>query len=175
VGGGKRGRRFFLFVLIGSWFALGWTSLVASLLGMGLGTIRFLFPNVLAEPPSKFKADPPDQFEPESVVTRYKDTQHTWIVRHHFEQQGDILYALDATCTHLGCTPNWLEREQKFKCPCHGSGFRITGVNYEGPAPRPLERVAVSIAEDGNLLIDKSKHFRQELGQWADPASFVKI
>ena len=36
--------------------------------------------------------------------------------------------------------PNWLDGEQKFKCPCHGSGFYMTGVNFEGPAPRPLER-----------------------------------
>ena len=40
-----------------------------------------------------------------------------------------------AVCTHLGCTPNWLEAEQKFKCPCHGSGFYKDGINFEGPAP----------------------------------------
>ena len=142
---------------------------------MVLGTIRFLFPNVLSEPPNKFRAGLPDEYEPESVVTRYKPGQHTWIVRHKSEEQGDVLYALDATCTHLGCTPNWLEREQKFKCPCHGSGFHISGVNFEGPAPRPLERVAIGIGEDGLIIVDKSKHFRKELGQWAEPASFIRI
>ena len=33
--------------------------------------------------------------------------------------------------TALGCTPNWLEAEFKFKCPCHGSGFYISGINFE--------------------------------------------
>jgi cytochrome b6-f complex iron-sulfur subunit len=170
-----KGRRFFLFRLFGSWFAIAWTTLTVSIIGMVLGTIRFLFPNVLSEPPSKFEAGLPDEYEPESVVTRYKPGQHTWIVRHKSEEQGDVLYALDATCTHLGCTPNWLEREQKFKCPCHGSGFHISGVNFEGPAPRPLERVAIGIGEDGLIIVDKSKHFRKELGQWAEPASFIRI
>jgi cytochrome b6-f complex iron-sulfur subunit len=142
---------------------------------MVLGTIRFLFPNVLSEPPNKFRAGLPDEYEPESVATRYKETQHTWIVRHNSDEQGDILYALDATCTHLGCTPNWLGREQKFKCPCHGSGFHISGVNFEGPAPRPLERVSIGIGDDGQIVVDKSRHFREELGQWADPASFIKV
>jgi cytochrome b6-f complex iron-sulfur subunit len=92
------------------------------------------------------------------------------------EQYGDIIYALSTTCTHLGCTPNWLEREEKFKCPCHGSGFKITGVNFEGPAPRPLERWAISVApDDGQLVVDKSKKFQKELGQWNDPDSFIKM
>ena len=69
------------------------------------------------------------------------------------------------TCTHLGCIPNWLEREEKFKCPCHGNGFRITGVNFEGPAPRPLERWAISIGEDRQIIVDKSRHFQKELRQ----------
>ena len=88
---------------------------------------------------------------------------------------GGIIYALSTTCTHLGCIPNWLEEAQKFKCPCHGSGFYITGVNFEGPAPRPLERWAIALGEDGQVVVDKSRHFQRELGQWNDPDSFVKV
>ena len=78
-------------------------------------------------------------------------------------------YALHTTCTHLGCTPNFLSAEAKFKCPCHGSGFRPTGINFEGPAPRPLERARIVLADDGQILIDKSRKFQYELGQWIDP------
>jgi cytochrome b6-f complex iron-sulfur subunit len=162
-------RRFFLLAMFCSWFASGWTAFSLSMVAMLLGTIRFLYPNVLAEPPSKFKVGDPKQFEEGKVVERFKD-QGAWIVRY----QGEI-YALSTTCTHLGCTPNWLERENKFKCPCHGSGFKITGVNFEGPAPRPLERWAVSIADDGQLFVDKSKKFQKELGQWSNPESFIKV
>jgi cytochrome b6-f complex iron-sulfur subunit len=162
-------RRFFLLALFGSWFAIAWTTFTASMIGMVLGTLRFLYPNVLSEPPSRIKVGAPNEYEEGKVVERFKD-QNTWIVRH----EGKI-YALSTTCTHLGCTPNWLENERKFKCPCHGSGFHITGVNFEGPAPRPLERWAISIADDGQLVVDKSKKFQKELGQWENPDSFIKV
>ena len=166
-------RRIFLFAffgaLFGSWIAVAWTALTVSMLGMVLGTVRFLFPNVLSEPPSKVKAGFPDQYEEGKVVDRFKD-QNFWVVRYQ-----SIIYALITTCTHLGCTPNWLEREEKFKCPCHGSGFKITGVNFEGPAPRPLERWGISIAEDGQILVDKSKKFQKEMGQWDSPESYIKV
>jgi cytochrome b6-f complex iron-sulfur subunit len=152
-----------------TWFGIAWTTFTASMLAMLLGTVRFLFPNVLSEPPSKFKVGDPAQYEEGKVVERFKD-QGAWIVKN-----GGIIYALSTTCTHLGCTPNWLEREAKFKCPCHGSGFKITGVNFEGPAPRPLERWAIGIADDGQVVVDKSKKFQKELGQWSDPDSFIKV
>lgn len=144
------------------------TAMSAALLGMLLGTVRFLFPNVLSEPPSKFKVGTPDLYEEGKVEERFKD-MNAWIVRNN-----GIIYALSTTCTHLGCTPNWLEREQKFKCPCHGSGFMISGINFEGPAPRPLERWAIAPGEDGQLVVDKSRKFQKELGQWDNPDSYYK-
>ncbi len=165
----KGGRRNFLWSLVATPFALAWTSMVGALGLMTLGTLRFLVPNVLAEPPSRIKVGFPDSFEEDKVTDRFKD-QNTWVVHH-----GPIIYALSTTCTHLGCTPNWLEREQKFKCPCHGSGFYITGINFEGPAPRPLERWGISIGEDGQIVVDKSKKFQQERGEWSNPESFIKV
>ncbi|CUS93988.1 ubiquinol-cytochrome c reductase iron-sulfur subunit [Candidatus Kryptonium thompsonii] len=91
-----------------------------------------------------------------------------WIVR-----EEDGFYALLAVCTHLGCTPRWLSSENKFKCPCHGSGFRKSGINFEGPAPRPLERVKITLAEDGQILIDKGITYRYEKGEWGKPGSFL--
>jgi cytochrome b6-f complex iron-sulfur subunit len=85
----------------------------------------------------------------------------------------DVIFALQSICTHLGCPPNWLAGEQKFKCPCHGSGFYISGINFEGPAPRPLERFKVTVADDGQILVDKSQKFQEELAQWSDPDSFL--
>ena len=162
-------RRFFLLTLFGSWFAVGMTTMTASLVALTAYCGRFMSPNVLAEPPSKFKVGPKDLYEEGKVIDKYKD-QNAWIVRN-----GGIIYALSTTCTHLGCTPNWLEREEKFKCPCHGSGFKITGINFEGPAPRPLERWAVAVGEDGQLVVDKSKKFQQERGEWTNSESFIKV
>ncbi len=154
-----------------SWAAVAWTALVAALSGMVLWTLRFLVPNVNSEPPATFKAGDPSNYAPGEVVA-YKD-KNTWVVRSRDEKGRDILYALSTTCTHLGCTPNWLEDAKKFKCPCHGSGFYISGVNFEGPAPRPLERWGIKRAEDGQVLVDKRQKFQKELGQWDNPDSFI--
>lgn len=152
-----------------SWFAIAWYAFAAAVTGLTFGTLRFMFPNVLSEPPTKVKVGPAEGFEEGKVSERFKD-QNIWVVRY----QGKI-FALSTTCTHLGCTPNWLESAAKFKCPCHGSGFYITGVNFEGPAPRPLERWAISIADDGQLVVDKSKKFQKELGQWDNPESYYNV
>ena len=37
----------------------------------------------------------------------------------------------------------------------------------------PLERYAIKLADDGQLEVDKSRTFNQEMGQWSDAASFV--
>ena len=162
-------RRGFLYTTFATWFGLAWVAFTAAMAGMTFGTLRFMFPNVLSEPPSKVKVGTPDFFEEGKVTERFKD-QNMWVVRY----QGKI-YALSTTCTHLGCTPNWLEAAGKFKCPCHGSGFYITGVNFEGPAPRPLERWAISLDDQNQLVVDKSKKFQKELGQWDNPDSYFTV
>ena len=148
-----------------NWLALGWTFFAAAA-GAGLTAMgRFMFPNVLTEPPSTFKVGFPSPTSPSvSSTLRFKEGFQVWIVRN---EEG--IYALSTICTHLGCTPNWLEAENKFKCPCHGSGFYMTGINFEGPAPRPLERHRIVLAEDGQVLIDKSRIYKQEAGPVGRP------
>lgn len=161
-------------VFFGSWLSVGFTSLAATTAVGTLGLARYMFPNILTEPPTKFKVGFPDNFGPGQVETKFIPQFGVWVVRYEYEGQP-MIYALKAVCTHLGCTPSWLEAEQKYKCPCHGSGFYKDGVNFEGPAPRPLERYAISLADDGQLEVDKSRTFNQELGQWKDSASYVVV
>jgi len=167
-------RRSFLQIALGSFMAMGFTALSVTGGLFTLGLARFLFPNVLAEPPSKFKVGFKDGFPSGKVETKFVAQYGVWVVNGDFSGQQQI-YALKTVCTHLGCTPSWLEAEQKFKCPCHGSGFYKDGINFEGPAPRPLERYAIRTADDGQLEVDKSRAFQEELGQWADPDSFVTV
>ena len=152
-----------------NWLAFGWIAFsAASAAGLtALG--RFFFPNVLFEPPAIFKVGFPEDFS-DGVDIRFKERFRVWIIR-----EGAMFYALFAQCTHLGCTPNWLTAENKFKCPCHGSGFYKSGINFEGPAPRPLERVKIELAADGQILLDKNVIFQQEKGQWTDPDSFLVV
>jgi cytochrome b6-f complex iron-sulfur subunit len=169
------GRRSVLMgMMLGSFLGIGFTSLATTFGLWTLGTARFMFPNILTEPPSKFKVGFPSNFAPGQVETKFIAQFGVWVVNWEFNGAKQI-YALRTVCTHLGCTPNWLEGEQKFKCPCHGSGFYKDGINFEGPAPRPLERYAIHLADDGQLEIDKSKLFQQELGQWDNPDSYVTV
>ncbi|MFN0053272.1 MAG: ubiquinol-cytochrome c reductase iron-sulfur subunit [Planctomycetales bacterium] len=168
-------RRFFLWVLLLSPFALAWSAFAAATAIMVLGTARFMLPNVLTEPPRKFKIGSPADFDLGTVATKLVAQYGIWIVHTDQYKGKNQIYALASVCTHLGCTPSWLEGEQKFKCPCHGSGFYITGINFEGPAPRPLERVGIRLSEDGMLEVDKSLKFQEEMGQWNDPASFYEV
>jgi cytochrome b6-f complex iron-sulfur subunit len=161
------------FLLFSSWIFVGWASFTVGCVAFTAMMGRFMFPNVLAEPPSTIKIGLPTNFEKEEVNERFKAEWGFWVVRSTRYNGTDVIYALKSVCTHLGCPPNWLAGEQKFKCPCHGSGFYISGVNFEGPAPRPLERFKLSLGDDGQLVVDKSQIFQQELGQWADPDSFV--
>ena len=169
---GKVPRRSFI-----SWMTLAWAAFTASMLAAATATTRFMFPNVLFEPPPTFKAGFPNEIQVGQVDERFKQRYAVWLVRTGFDQYANAegIYALSTVCTHLGCTPNWLEAEQKFKCPCHGSGYYKTGVNFEGPTPRPLERFAISLADDGQILVDKSRKFQQEKGEWSNPAAFLKL
>ncbi len=148
-------------------------SMAATSLLWLLDLARFMFPNVLVEPPTKFKVGPPSEYPLGGVSTKWLAARGVWIIHTDQYKGRNLIYALASVCTHLGCTPNWLEGEQKYKCPCHGSGFYINGVNFEGPAPRPLERVGIKLASDGQLEVDKSVKFQEEMGQWEDSNSFV--
>ena len=149
---------------------LGWGGFTVVTTISLLAFVRSAFPRVLFTPPSTFKAGFPNEYTIGEVSERFKQEQRVWIIR-----EADGFYALFAKCTHLGCTPRWLKVEEKFKCPCHGSGFRKTGINFEGPAPRPLERFRISLAEDGQLVVDKSVVYRYERGDWDRPGAFLHV
>jgi cytochrome b6-f complex iron-sulfur subunit len=165
-------RRAFIFGM--SALAVGFSSLTATAAAWTLGSVRFMFPNILREPPSRFTVGMPDKFPAGQVDERFKASNGVWIVNAEYNGQPQI-FALKSVCTHLGCTPNWLEAEQKFKCPCHGSGFYKDGINFEGPAPRPLERYAISIASNGEIEVDKGRTFFEEKGDWSNPASYIPV
>ena len=145
-----------------------WALLGASLTAATGAFVRLLFPRVRSEPPSKLVLGKPDDFAVGEVSERYKRSHQLILVR---EAKG--FYALRSVCTHLGCVPAWSAGQEKFKCPCHGSGFHRDGVNFEGPAPRPLERLAIALDEERNLVVDTAVVLRRERGEWSRPEAFL--
>jgi cytochrome b6-f complex iron-sulfur subunit len=132
---------------------LVWTSICAFLTASLLMFFRFFFPRTLFEPSTKFRIGFPSDFGP-GVDERFKQSHRIWVVR-----QPEKLFVIFGKCTHLGCTPNWIEPENKFKCPCHGSGYDIEGRNFEGPAPRPMDRAFIELDAEGQIVVDTSRLF----------------
>lgn len=132
-----------------------------------LASIRFFFPRALFEPATRFKIGYPSEYG-FGVDTKWQGLHRIWVVR-----DPTSLYVIFARCTHLGCTPDWKPSESKFKCPCHGSGFTMEGVNFEGPAPYPLYRVAVSLDTQGEIVVDKGRFF--PVDHWKDAEAFIAV
>lgn len=102
------------------------------------------------------------------VSTRWLERHGLWVV-----QRDGRLFALEARCTHLGCTPQWTPGRDVFLCPCHGSRFTAEGVVLNGPAVRALPRYAVSVEHD-QVLVDKSQRASLEEAE-RDPRFWVQV
>jgi len=133
---------------------LVWTAVVGFLATNFLMFLRFFFPRTLFEPSTKFRIGFPSEFGL-GVDERFKQAHRIWVVR-----LPDRMFVIYGKCTHLGCTPNWLEAEHKVKCPCHGSGYDLEGRNFEGPGPRPMDRAHVELDAEGQIVVDTSRLYQ---------------
>jgi cytochrome b6-f complex iron-sulfur subunit len=135
--------------------------------------LRFFFPRTLFEPSSRFRIGYPSDFGP-GVDERFKQAHRIWVIR-----RPDRMFVVFGKCTHLGCTPNWIESENKFKCPCHGSGYDMEGRNFEGPAPRPMDRAHVELDAEGQIVVDTSRLYSCAPGTKcefeSDPNSYLSV
>src|SRR5258708_1143733 len=127
---------------------------MASVLGfLGVNFVmflRFFLPRALFEPKTTFRIGYPSDFG-FGVDTKFQNQYRIWVVRN-----TEGIFVISAICTHLGCTPDWKASENKFKCPCHGSGYDPEGVNFEGPAARPMHRAHVELDPEGQIVVDLS-------------------
>lgn len=64
---------------------------------------------------------------------------------------GDLV-AVNAKCTHSGCTVEWKADKNLFICPCHGSQFGVAGKVEKAPATKPLINYAVKTDGDKVLI-----------------------
>ena len=136
-----------------------WTALGGFLATCFLMTLRFFLPRTLFEPPTSFRIGYPSDFG-FGVDTKFQQDYRIWVVRN-----AERLFVIYARCTHLGCTPDWKQSENKFKCPCHGSGYTPEGINFEGPAPRPMDRAHVELDPSGQIVVDVGRLYEWPKGQ----------
>ncbi len=69
------------------------------------------------------------------------------------DQDGSFWVALYQKCVHLGCTVPFRNDCNSFKCPCHGSHYNVDGEYLDGPAPRSLDRFALSFSGQ-DVIVD---------------------
>ncbi len=136
--------------------------------------LRFFFPRVLFEPNTVHNIGYASDFDI-GVNEKYKQAYRIWVVK-----EPPRLFCIFARCTHLGCTPDWKPAENKFKCPCHGSGYTPEGINFEGPAPRPMDRAHIEKNAQGQIIVDTSRlysWFKSQGGpdNFEDPGAFITI
>ena len=144
---------------------LSWAIVAAFLTAWLLAFFRFFLPRTLFEPATSFKIGYPSDFGL-GVDTKFQQKFRIWV-----DRTPDRIFVIYARCTHLGCTPDWKPAENKFKCPCHGSGYDSEGINFDGPAPRPMDRAHVEVAPDGQILVDVAKLYHWPKGQ---PTQFTE-
>ncbi|HUK83333.1 MAG TPA: ubiquinol-cytochrome c reductase iron-sulfur subunit [Verrucomicrobiae bacterium] len=150
--------------------ALGWLTFAAAVGGGLTALFAFMVPRVDFTKIEVFKVGPPSNFPPNTVDDSFKAAHRIWVVN-----DSQRIFAIWAVCTHLGCTPNWMPEASIFKCPCHGSGYTIEGINFEGPAPFPMRRCEVSLADDGQIVVNMGRIFYWEKGEFDDPRSFIAV
>jgi cytochrome b6-f complex iron-sulfur subunit len=129
---------------------LGVGSIAVAGAGTAVFAYQFLSPNVLYEPSPVVNAGKPESYPPESVTL--DPLTGIYIVH---EAQG--YFALQATCTHLGCLTAWKPELGIIACPCHGSKFNRDGSKIAGPAPRPLPWLRTWLSDEGDLMVDRSR------------------
>jgi cytochrome b6-f complex iron-sulfur subunit len=149
-----------------------WASIAGMLTTFFLMFLRFFLPRSIQEPSTVFKIGFPSDYAL-GVDTKWQQQYRIWV-----DKTSDRVFVIYAKCTHLGCTPDWKASENKFKCPCHGSGYDSEGINFDGPAPRPMDRARVEIDPEGQIVVDTNRLFRWPKGdasQFDDPGAYIPL
>ncbi|HVA76932.1 MAG TPA: Rieske 2Fe-2S domain-containing protein [Candidatus Binataceae bacterium] len=126
---------------------VGKGSVLAAFLAQIGAAGRAFFPNVLYEPPRKFKLKRPQDYPPGYT---FDATHRLYVIR-----DANAFHVISAICTHLGCNVQWKGTE--FDCPCHGSRFNPDGTVIGGPAPAPLPWFEANESPDGFLQVDTAE------------------
>lgn len=145
---------------------LGWAGLSALALASGPALLRFLRPAAARGGTGLVDVGAVRDVPAGAVVTRWAARHGLWLVHH----EGRV-FALEARCTHLGCTPRWEPDRGVFHCPCHGSRFTTEGEVLNGPAVQPLPRLAIAREGDA-LLVDRARRAPMERARH-DPRFWV--
>ena len=92
-----------------------------------------------------------EQLDREGSIVDRKNAEKSVIILRNPETSA--ISALNAMCTHQGCTVELKSEEKMLSCPCHGSKFTLDGAVTKGPADKPL--APFEVKEEENLILVK--------------------
>jgi cytochrome b6-f complex iron-sulfur subunit len=147
------------------------------MLQFALASLAFIWPKLKGGFGTPIKAGTVDSLKTEviqgaKVIPKFVPAAQSWIVPFDMgnlegssfeetpfvvaggESDGVGLMALWQRCVHLGCRVPSCDSSQGFECPCHGSKYNRHGEYEDGPAPRNLDRFAVSVDDAGQFVIE---------------------
>jgi len=131
-------------------------TLLAILAGGAVGFLQYFYPKKVGAFGGKILV--PGSVADYPVGTVYRVREGKFYLSH----VPDGMLALYWKCKHLGCTVPWKPDESfqgnqgVFHCPCHGSVYLQTGQNVAGPAPAPLDLMAIDLT-GGKIVVDTGK------------------
>src|SRR5690606_15723794 len=134
-----------------------------SLAGFGAAVLAFLWPRVGGGFGSAIRVGPVDEVKAQITAGNgfyYRPDGRMWITEYPssaIEKARAVysapelagmehgLIALYQKCPHLGCRVPECTTSQWFECGCHGSQYNRVGEKRGGPAPRGMDRFAMSV------------------------------
>lgn len=135
-----------------TFLAISFSAIAGYLATLFWSSVRFMALNVSYDPPESFNAGYVDDYIKGSFDVRWLEKHKVWIQR-----KDEGLVAFIAVCTHLGCVPKLFVDDNRIMCSCHGTNFTLEGDVISGPAPVPLYRAAITLSDDGRIIVDKAK------------------
>ncbi len=140
--------------------------------GFGAACIGFLWPSGVSGFGSKINAGLISDLKAEIAANNgflYKAEGRLWLTEYPAGaiEKARVTYSapelagmnagivgLYQKCPHLGCRVPECVTSQWFECPCHGSQYNRVGEKRGGPAPRGMDRFAMSVTDKGELIVD---------------------
>ena len=133
---------------------------------VALGGVGFCYAAALGYPVYRYLASPVERAESAAAVKEvtlndaqkiqpgsvlmFKFVSRPAMLIHH---KDDSWVALDAVCTHLGCTVQYEADKDRIFCACHGGVYDPkTGGNVSGPPPKPLKKFNVKVNEQSVVV-----------------------
>jgi Rieske Fe-S protein len=123
-------------------------------------------PSLLDKAPETVDAGPTNQWASAGVDGKFRDQYGFYLI-----SNGSRVYAQSAICTHRGCKID--SGKEGFECPCHGSKFGLDGHVVEGPASKPLVRLAMEVDGSGHLIVHPHKKLGPE--EFETPGAFAAV